>query len=115
MGQPHHKPYPHTHLKNLRLRQALFLGFFEHAPHAAAPLLNQVEFPKHACNHMVADFGHALAHVLDRHAWQKDTGVFNFNAIIKKGDSKRRTALRIVGMHQRINDRFTRAGCPLRC
>ncbi len=55
---------------------------------------------------MIADFGHALAHVLYGHARQQNAGAFNLNAVIKERHANRRTTLRIIGMHQRVDHRL---------
>lgn len=56
---------------------------------------------------MVADFGYALTHIIDGQARQQDTGIFNFNTVIEKRNADGRATLGILGMNQRVDDRFS--------
>jgi hypothetical protein len=62
------KPQPHTDILNQWFRQAHFPALMQDVAHAAAPLLNQLQFKEDAGYDRVADLGNSTLHILNGHS-----------------------------------------------
>jgi hypothetical protein len=65
--------------------QSCLLASGSHALYSATPLFDETEFVKHAPDHPVPEFRHALSDVVNRQAQWKQTRVFDLDAVIEYG------------------------------
>ncbi len=73
-------------------------------------MLDQIQFPKHTGNHTVAYFGYALLYIFNCHARKQDARILDLHPVIIDSNSQWRTYLRIISMHNGIDNRFTHNG-----
>ena len=81
-------------------------GDAEDAWNAAAPLLDQLEFAKHAGDDRISDLGDALLDVLDSEAGKKQPRAFDLDAVVEKGHANGRAPVGVVGMDEGVDDDF---------
>src|SRR5580698_6534149 len=86
--------------------QSTLMASGGHSLDPAAPLLDQSEFLKCAADDAVAEFGDAFLDFFNRESKEEQARVIDLQAIVKQGDPDRSAGLRVVGMHNRVNDSF---------
>ena len=99
--------HPKGKLFDLDRSESRGLRLLEHTRNTAAPLLDQIEFAKDANDEWVSNEGYAALHVLNRHARKQNPRIFDFDAVVEKGDTNGGAALGVVAMDERIDDQFT--------
>src|SRR5262249_47345625 len=112
---PGHRLTPKAHAKTgadlleNRVRKPGLAARVHHALHAAAPLFDQAQLMEDAADDAVPQLGDAAANVFEGQTWGQTAWVVDLNAVLEDGQAKRRAPLCIVGVNQRVDDRFTQS------
>src|SRR5471032_1335611 len=71
---------------------------------AEFPLFDQAEFVKHAADYVIPQLRYALPDVFNRQTSREEAGILNLDPIVENGDAQWRTTLRVIRMHDRVDD-----------
>src|SRR5690606_30595322 len=89
-----------------RWRQPSLSASAHHALHATAPLLDKSKRVEHSPDHSIAKLRDTLLQVFNRQPERQQTRIFDLDPIVKDCDADRRSTLRVIGVNDRVDDRF---------